>query len=160
MAAQQSKLMYARYTTSSGQQNHSWQDYKIGRPATRVTASEPGEDATGTFAHVFAHRGKIDAAYFFTPETQRSGETTSWYCYLNGRLARMRTQFTLLPSTVTWVRIKYYGEDGAYLTQTDTHHSAIASDEGAAIAPPLDEHVFATPSALPFYKLFRAHQHR
>lgn len=110
----------------------------------------------GSYAHVGAHKATIDDVYFFTPDTQTTGIKTSWSCYLGGRLARQRTR-TILPSSIAWIRTKYYGDNGTFLTQTDTQEHLIAGDTEIASAAPPDEHLYRSPASLPFYTTFRAH---
>ena len=119
----------------------------------------PGEDETGTFAHVLVRAGKIAAVYLYSTETQAREAITTRDCYLGGRLARMRTEY-LLRTGVVWTRTKYYFETGAFMIIEDAYHPLVPGDDTAPGPAPKDEPVYRTPAELPFFKAFAArHTH-
>jgi hypothetical protein len=115
----------------------------------------PGDDATGTYAHVLERGGTIAAVYLYTTETQTRGEVVTRDCYRQGRLQRMRTEYVMRSGGI-WTRTKYFGDDGSFLTQSDTQRPAVPGGDTVTGAAPRDEPVYRTLGALPFYRSYLA----
>ena len=154
--ADRSKVLYASYTLGSNTNQH-WVDNTQPTTPPKSSASDAaeGDDATGTFAHVYAVGTTIAAAFLFSTETQSRGEIRSHYCYLNRRLARIRTAFILRPSVFEWTRTKYYADDGSYMTQTDRYRDPLGRADSKVGTAPRDVPVYLRPTDLPFYSVFR-----